>query len=98
MSDVFLVGQVARIDADIRGETGLPADPGSLVLKTRLDTGVIMSYVYGQAPEVVRDATGAFHAELPLMLAGQLFYRWETDAPNKGAAEGRIVIAAGRFT
>ncbi|MBI2278198.1 MAG: hypothetical protein HYU74_12660 [Dechloromonas sp.] len=97
MSDLFLIGQVAVIDLVIRGENGQPADPGSLTLKTRLDAGPISAYVYGVAPEIVRDSAGVYHANLPLAAAGQLFYRWETEAPNKGAGEGRIVVSEGRF-
>lgn len=97
MSEAFLVGQVVRIDAEIRGENGLLADPGSLALKVRIGAGAITAYAYGVAAELVRDSVGMFHADLPLSAPGEMYYRWETDSPNKGAAEGRIVIAAGRF-
>lgn len=98
MSDAYLVGQVVRISADIHDENGLLADPGSLALKTRVGSGQIRAYAYGAAPELVRDSVGVFHADLPLTESGQMFYRWETDAPNKGAAEGRIIISEGRFS
>lgn len=93
----FLVGNVVRIDAEILGDNGQPADPGSLALHTRLGAGAVTVRTYGSAPELVRDGVGRYHADIPLEDSGVLYYRWETDAPNAGAAEGKLSIAQGRF-
>lgn len=93
----FLIGQVVRIHAEILGDNGQPADPGTLALHTRVGSGPVTVRTYGTAPELVRDGVGLYHADLPLEAAGVLHYRWEADAPNAGASEGTLSVAKGRF-
>lgn len=97
MADIYLVGQVARVSWTLTDPDGAPVDPGSLTLKTRLATGPVTSMAYGIDAAIVRDGTGRYHADLPLVAAGKLYYRLEAGAANAGADEGCIVVAAGRF-
>lgn len=93
----FLVGQVVRIHAEILGDNGQPADPGTLALHTRVGGGEVTVRTYGVDAELVRDGVGLYHADLPLEASGVLYYRWETDAPHAGAGEGKLSVAQGRF-
>ncbi len=89
----FLVGEVARIRVralDIDGQT---ADPGAIALKVKAPAGIVTTY---GAPEVVRDAAGIYHADIPLNASGIWAYRWELSAPNAGAAEGVIQVQKSR--
>lgn len=97
MSENYLVGQVLRISATVRDASDNLADPGGLVFKFRYGSGPITIKLFGVDPEVVRDGLGRFHIDLPLTDAGVLYFRWESNASNTGAGEGKIAVAAGRF-
>lgn len=92
----YLPGEVAVLNMRCAGLDGVAADPGALVLKIRPPVGAVVSYAYGVAAEVVRDAAGRYHADLVLSAAGQWAYRWELSAPNAGAAEGVITVLKSR--
>lgn len=96
MADVFIPGEVARLPIRVTTLGGLLADPGSLTLLIKPPAGVVTSYAYGGAPEVIRDGEGLYHADIPLSAAGQWAYRWELSAPNAGAAEGVITVLKSR--
>ena len=96
MFDPYIQGQPAHLSLTVADMSGQPADPGSLTLKVKPPTGVIQSYGYGTAPEVVRDGVGLYHADLDLPVAGVWAYRWELTAPNAGAAEGLIQVQKSR--
>lgn len=92
----YLPGEVAVLNMRAADLDGVAADPGALVLKIRPPVGAVVSYAYGTAAEVVRDAAGRYHADLMLSAAGQWAYRWELSAPNAGAAEGVITVLKSR--
>jgi hypothetical protein len=92
MSDTWWPGQYARLSVSIVNANGGAADPGTLTLKVKAPSGTVTSYIYGTASEVVRDALGAFHADVLLSAAGRWCWRWETAAPNAGAIEGDLVV------
>ena len=96
MLDLYLVGEVCHLPLRITDLDGLAADPGSVTLKIKRGAGAITAYAYGSAPEVVRDATGRYHADIELTAAGLWSYRWELTAPNAGAAEGVINVQKSR--
>ena len=94
---VFIVGEVARLSLRVADLTGIAADPGTIVLKIKPGTDTVADYLYGSAPELVRDGAGLYHADIPLTAAGLWAYRWQLTTPNAGAAEGKILVSAGRF-
>lgn len=97
MSKNYLVGQVPRIAVSVKDASGSLVDPGGLVFKFRYDSGPITIKIFGIDPEVVRDGVGRFHIDLPLTEDGTLHFRFESNAVNSGAEEGKIAVAAGRF-
>lgn len=96
MADSFIVGDVAYISLALSDLSGAPADPGALRLRVKAPDGTLSTYTYGGGPQIVRDGTGIYHAEVALDAAGAWHFRWESDAPNPGAAEGALVARASR--
>lgn len=96
MSDNYIPGEVARISVTVLDAAGLAADPGALRLKVKPPAGALASYTYGSSAQIVKDATGRYHADIQLPTAGLWAYRWELDAPNAGAVEGVITVSKSR--
>lgn len=96
MLDEFIVGEVVRLPLSVTDLAGNAVDPGSVTLKIKRGAGAVTAYAYGAAPEIVRDATGRYHADIPVISAGQWAYRWELSAPNAGAAEGVFIVQKSR--
>lgn len=88
----IVIGEVAKISVTIVGADALAADPSALRLKVKSPTGTLTAYVFGVATELVKDSVGKFHANILMSEAGVWAYRWEADAPNAGANEGRITV------
>lgn len=93
----WIIGDAARLSAVITDAAGAALDPAVLRLKTKNSAGTITTYAYGAGADIVRDAIGRYHADIALTSAGQWAWRWETDAPAAGAAEGAISVARSRI-
>ena len=93
MSEPWIIGQVARISVAITDAVDVAADPGGLTLKIKPPAGAVVSHAYG-AGVVLKDATGAYHADITLDQAGQYRWRWEASAPNVGADQGFLHVEA----
>lgn len=88
----IVIGEVAVIAVAIKNSAGLAADPSALRLITKSPSGLLTTYVFGVAIELVKDSVGNYHANVLMNEAGGWAYRWEADAPNAGANEGRITV------
>lgn len=97
LSNFYYKGGSVRLHVRVAGDGDADFDPAVLTLKTRFDSGQVTVLTYGIDPEIVRDRIGRYHADLDLLGAGTFHFRWETTAPA-GAAEGKIPVAAGRFS
>lgn len=95
-NETYIPGEVARLTLAVTTVAGVAADPGALRLKMRAPAGTVATYTYGSGSEIVKDATGNYHADIVLATAGVWAYRWEMDAPNAGAAEGAINVQKSR--
>lgn len=93
----WIVGEAARLSVAITDAAGAAVDPAALRLKVKAPAGTIATYTYGVGGEIVRDALGAYHADIALAASGQWVWRWETDAPNAAAAEGELTVRASRL-
>ena len=91
----WLIGQAARVDCAITDIDGSPIDPAMLRLKVKAPGGTVTTYSLGGA-EIVKTATGTYHADVALPTSGVWSWRWESDAPSTGAAEGSIVVRKSR--
>lgn len=92
MSDPWIIGQVARLSVAVTDAAGAAADPGGLALKIKTPAGAITTHAYGGGT-VLKDATGAYHADIPLAESGQWRWRWEATAPSAGADQGYLHVA-----
>lgn len=92
----YIIGEVVRLSLRVADLTGLAADPGTVTLKIKPGAGAVTDYLYGSAPEVVRDDAGLYHADIELTAAGLWAYRWQLTTPNAGAAEGVINVSKSR--
>ena len=88
MSSAYVIGEVVRLLLNTFDFPGSVADPGAVILKVKRPDGTVVTHT----PDVVRDSTGLYHADLALSVAGVWAYRWELSAPNAGAAEGVIQV------
>lgn len=96
MSDSYIPGDVARISVSVFDLSDVAADPGALRLKVKSPAGAVTTYTFGSSAEVIKDSTGAYHADIQLTSQGLWAYRWEMDAPNAGAVEGAITVQRSR--
>lgn len=91
MSARWIIGDAARLSVSITDAAGAAADPSALRLKIKPPSGAVTTYTYGGA-EIVRDGVGLYRSDLLLSAAGWWMYRWETDAPSAGVAEGALEV------
>ena len=94
----FLLGDAARVSVTIAGPDGAHTDPISLTLRTLSPQGVATTLRYPDDAAIVRDALGAYHADVLLTQPGTWYWRWQSGHPSIGVAEGRITVQPSRFT
>ena len=56
----FIPGESARLPVTLTAFDGSAADPGVLRLYVKSPSGVLTPYLYGVAPELVRDGVGQY--------------------------------------
>lgn len=95
MSDPWIIGQVARVSVVLTDANAAAADPSALALKIKPPTGAVVTYAYGGGV-LLKDAVGAYHADITLDQAGAWNFRWEATAPNAGAFEHSVAVQKSR--
>ena len=88
----FIQGDVARLAVMITDLQNLPVDPGGISVKIKTPGGVVNAYAYPGA--VQKTTTGGYRYDVVLLEKGVYRWRWETDAPYQGAAQGSITAGA----
>ena len=88
----IVIGAAARIVVSIKNDVNVAADPSALRLKTKSPSGTLVTYTYLTGAVIVKSAVGEYYANVIMTEAGSWAYRWESDAPNAGADEGRILV------
>ena len=81
--------------------TGLPTAEGMFdPAEGRDSCGVgFVAHIKGaKSHAIVRDALGAYHADVLLTQPGTWYWRWQSGHPSIGVAEGRITVQPSRFT
>ena len=91
MSDPWLIGPVARVAVALTDAAGAAADPGALALKLKKPDGSTVTHNDGSGV-VLKDATGAYHADIALDASGPWAWRWESSAPNAGADQSTFDV------
>ena len=72
----YHVGTLVRVSVTFK-VSGTATDPTTVTVKVKKPNGAKLSYVYGTDPEVVKDATGEYHADVLTTVTGHYHYRWE---------------------
>lgn len=90
MSD-WIAGQVARFAVAITDSADAAADPGALALRLKKPDGSVITHSYGGGT-VLKDGTGAYHADVALDAFGAWAWRWESAAPNAGADQATFFV------
>ncbi|MBI5659882.1 MAG: hypothetical protein HZC43_10135 [Nitrosomonadales bacterium] len=89
----FFPGEVARLTNVITDSTGAAVDPGAVRVKVKGPDGVVATYSYPAT--VTKSGVGLYACDVPLPTAGAYRWRWESDAPNAGAAQGNFLVLPG---
>lgn len=92
---VYQIGDAARCIATFTDDDGAAVDPATVTFRWTTPAGVSDSYVYGTDAEVVRDATGLFHVDLPVTERGLWLYRWESSGTAQAAEKGEFMAEPG---
>lgn len=93
------IGDVVRCDVEFRDPAAANAlvSPTAVVFKVKDPDGTITQKVYGTDVDVVRDATGKFHATVAPTKAGTWRYRFEGTGLVQAAEEGQFTVRTGAF-
>jgi hypothetical protein len=75
-------GDTARLNLTVKDAAGALTDPAALTLTVRPPAGASTVYTSPAAP-IVKDATGTYHADIPLPTAGAWTYQWQSTAPGQ---------------
>ena len=97
MAKPHYVGETITFSCRFRDRrTGSAIDPATVTLRLEAPNGAVADYSYGGA-EVVKQATGAYLADVELLSAGTWFWRWLCDNPAVGIAEGALKVIDGQI-
>jgi hypothetical protein len=75
-----------------------PTDPTAISLKFKNHAGTETEYIYGEDPEIEKDGTGDYHADIPLDHDGTWHYRWEGTGAAHAAEESSFEVEETEFS
>lgn len=93
----WVVGQMARLTAEVTDIADAPADPSVLRLKIKTPAGAVTTYAWPGAPELVRAGVGSFYADIALTEFGVYSFRFECDGALMGAGERTLTVGKSLF-
>ena len=85
--NTYDIGDSIRCTITFATTAGVPTDPTTVTFKYRDPSGNEVTWVFGVDPEVIKDDTGDYHADVTLDEDGLWYYRWEGTGALIGAAE-----------
>ncbi len=87
------LGQLVRVSATFREiASGDEVDPDVVLLAIENSEGAVVEHTYLDGAFVVRDGTGAYHADVDASSAGTWFYRWRSTGDGQAARETRFKV------
>ncbi len=92
-------GDTARVSASITDINNTAVDPDELIFRVLTPAGVTIVHEYDPEVEgdIVRDAKGDYHIDVPLDEVGDWPYRWEGTGGVGLAEEGVLTVVGGAF-
>lgn len=76
---------------------GVATDPTTVTFKVLNPDGTVLTKAYPADTEVVHEATGRFHLDVPTPEVGTYPYRVESTGTPKGAAESSFSVLVSPF-
>lgn len=93
MAQEINVGDIRRVSVAFTNSAGAAADPTAVKLHVRKPfSAEATAYTYGVGGTVVKDGTGAYHADLSLDTASTWRYEWEGTGAVEAAEEGSFYV------
>lgn len=88
-------GDLVRVSnaPGFKDAAGVLADPTTVRLKWRRFDAVT-TWVFGTDAEVVKDAVGLYHADIPVTDVGMHYFRWEGEGAVVAAEEGSFFVSS----
>jgi len=87
------IGDLARVSAVFTdGESGDAIDPAVVKLAYKPEGEETITLTYGTDPEIVKDSTGHYHADLDITSSGKWRYRWYSTGSGQAAEEGEFFV------
>jgi hypothetical protein len=87
------LGDLVRVSGTFSdADSGDAIDPDVVKVSIKSPDDTVTTYVYGVDTEVVKDATGEYHADIDANDAGVWFYRWWSTGDGQAAEESRFVV------
>lgn len=94
MAQQINIGDMRRVSVAFTNASNAAADPTTVKLHVRKPySAQATTYTYN-APgsPIVKDSTGAYHADLSLDTAGTWYYEWEGTGAVEAAEEGSFFV------
>lgn len=93
------IGDIVKLHAVLQdSDTEEYLEPGVLTLKIKSPTGTQTNYVYGTDPEITKESTGRYLAEVEPDVPGAWGYRWVSTITNKAAQAGKFFVRTNEFS
>ena len=89
----YVIGARVAIEADIRVAAAY-TDPTTVRFKVRTPAGVVTTYEYPTATQIVKEAVGMYRLEFTVTAAGTWWVRLEVLGVAEGAQEIPLIVTA----
>lgn len=98
--NTYDVGDLVRVSVAFTDQSGDAVDPSVVTLKWRYLGGVVVTWVHGTDDEIVQDATGEYHADIPVPAAAaglEIAYKWYGSGDVVASGRGGFKVLADEF-
>ena len=93
----MIAGTTVRCSVKFQDSNGADVDPTSVIFKYRPPSGVIVSYTYPSASEVIKDSVGDYHSDVLANSAGNWDWKWEGTGSVVAVSEGSFTVSESKF-
>lgn len=91
------IGDMVTVSTSVTDASGTAVDPSALVLRVHRPVSAELVYTYGTDPEIVQDAAGQYHADIPVTEPGTWRFRWKGTGAATFAEEASLVARQSSF-
>lgn len=88
---IYDVGDSVKVSGTFK-VAGVDTDPTTVTVSYKKPDGTVVSKVYLTDAEVVKDATGQYHMDIPVDASGRWHYRFVGTDAAKAAEEGDFYV------